>query len=149
MLLLTLLLACGEVGPPDIPADGPAPAEAVQAVRLELHEAHQAWSEGRHAEARARVHSAYARWFEPLEPALRARDADGTLAVEVAFGRLGARVGRRGDALTVAQEVQGVTREMDALVQLLPQPEAAPAAPAAGAPQAEEVALPAHLVGGG
>lgn len=148
MLLLTLLIACGEVAPPDVPAEGPAPAEAVQAVRLELHEAHQAWSEGRHAEAQARVHSSYARWFEPLEPALRARDPDATLALEVAFGTLGARVGRKGDALTVAQQVQGVTRSMDALVQLLPQPEEAAPLPPTDAPQAEEVALPPHLVGG-
>jgi hypothetical protein len=147
MLLLALMLACGEGEPPDPPVGGPTPPEAVQAVRLELHAAHQAWSEGRRPEAQARVHSAYAQYVEPLEPALRARDADRTLALEYAFGALGARMARKGDALAVAQQVQGVTRELDGLVSLLPQDETPPPPPV-DAPKAEEVTLPSHLVEG-
>jgi hypothetical protein len=145
MLLLVLMLACGDPAPPAPPADGPSPAEAVQAVRLELHEAHQAWSEGRASEAQARVHSAYARWFEPLEPALRAREPDRTLALEYAYGRLGARMGRSGDALAIAQQVQGVTREMDELVATLPATAAAPG-PVVHGPTSEDATLPSHLV---
>jgi hypothetical protein len=147
MLLLALMLACGEGAPPDPPAEGPTPSEAVQSVRLELHGAHQAWSEGRRPEAQARVHSAYAQYVEPLEPALRARDPDRTLRLEYAFGALGARMARKGDALTVAQQVQGVTRELDGLVSLLPHDEAAPVPPV-DAPKAEDATLPSHLTEG-
>ena len=147
MLLLALMLACGEGAPPDPPADGPTPPEAVQSVRLELHTAHQAWSEGRRPEAQAMVHSAYAEFVEPLEPALRARDPDRMLQLEYAFGALGARMARKGDALTVAQQVQGVTRELDGLVSLLPPTEAAVVAPV-DAPMAEVATLPSHPIEG-
>ena len=148
MMLLMLMLACGAPTPPAPPADGPSPSEAVQAVRLELHEAHQAWSEGRRSEAQARVHAAYAQWFEPLEPALRAREPDRTLALEYAYGRLGARMGRSGDALAIAQQVQGITREMDDLVAILPATAAVPG-PVVNAPKSEDVSLPSHLVSEG
>lgn len=147
MMMLALMLACGEGSPPDPPAEGPTPSEAVQSVRLELHAAHQAWSEGRRPEAQARVFSSYAQHVEPLEPALRAREPDRTLQLEYAFGALGARMAGKGDALTVAQQVQGVTRELDALVALLPQTAAAPAPPV-DAPTAEDVRLPSHLTEG-
>jgi len=145
MLLLALMLACGEGPPPAPPSGGLTPPEAVQAVRLELHAAQQAWSEGRRDEARARVQAAYADHVEPLEPALRARDPDRVLALEYAFGALGGRMARKGDALTVAQQVQGVTRELDGLVAMLPQA-ATPAPSTVEAPQAQAVELPSHLV---
>ena len=145
MMLLALMLACGEGPPPEPPAGGLTPTEAVQAVRLELHEAHQAWSEGRRPEAQARVEAAYAQHVEPLEPALRALDGDRVLALEYSFGVLGGRMARKGDALTLAQQVQGVTRELDGLVALLPRG-AAPAPPPVDAPKTQEVELPSHLV---
>lgn len=114
-------------------------------MRLELHAAQQAWSEGRRDEARARVQAAYADHVEPLEPALRARDPDRVLALEYAFGALGGRMARKGDALTVAQQVQGVTRELDGLVEMLPQA-ATPAPSPVEAPRAQAVELPSHLV---
>lgn len=144
LLLLALMMACGEGTLPDPPAEGPTPSEAVQSVRLELHSAHQAWSEGRRPEAQARVHSAYAQYVEPLEPALRARDPDRMLELEYAFGALGARMARKGDALTVAQQVQGVTRELDGLVSLLPQDQVI-AAPPVDAPRSQDAPLPSHL----
>ncbi|MEC8425346.1 MAG: hypothetical protein VX000_16290, partial [Myxococcota bacterium] len=60
MLLFAFMLACGQGTLPAPPAEGPSPSDSVQAVRLELHGAHQAWSEGRRPEAQARVQAAYA-----------------------------------------------------------------------------------------
>jgi len=145
MMLLALMLACGEGPPPAPPSGGLTPPEAVQAVRLELHAAQQAWSEGRLDEAQARVQAAYADHVEPLEPALRARDAERVLALEYAFGALSGRMARKGDALTVAQRVQGVTRELDGLVELLPVGAASAPEPVE-APKAQAVELPSHLV---
>ena len=146
MLVLLTMLACGEAELPSPPEDGPSALDAAEAVRVEVHAAHQAWSEGRHPEASARVRGAYSRYFEPLEPALRARDPQRTLALEYEFGVLGARLQGKADAQVVAQQVQQLTRDMDSLVSLLPMTPTT-SVPVDGAPKGEEVALPSHLVG--
>ena len=149
--LLFWSLGCqpAPVGPPVEPL--PGADERVQALRLDLHAAQQAWSEGRREEARARVVLTYRDQFEPMERSLRSLDPVATLELEYAFGDLERRMRRNRDALGLAQAVQRITRGTDELVAALPaapaDPTAAPA-PAAAAPTAEATPLPAHLRSG-
>lgn len=148
---VSLVTACADgasdepVAPPDTP-----PAARIQTLRLSLHEAQRAWSEGRREEAQARVRAAYRDEFEPLEPLLRPLDPVATLRLEYRFGALERQVSRSGDALAVAESVQQITRGADALVAELP-PELSPVqedTPTVGSPKAETTELPAHLRGG-
>ena len=146
--LMMLALACDrEVTPPPLQPLPEAP-DRMQALRMELHAAQQAWSEGRGQEARAQVALTYREQFEPMEGALRSVDPVATLELEYAFGDLERRMRRSRDALGVAQTVQRITRGTDALVAQLPPPPADPSAPTvapAAAPKAEAAPLPAHL----
>jgi hypothetical protein len=129
----------------------PGADERVQTLRLDLHAAQQAWSEGRREEARARVLRTYRDQFEPMERSLRSLDPVATLELEYAFGDLERRMRRNSDALGLAQAVQRITRGTDELVAALPAAPADPTAapvPSAAAPTAEAAPLPAHLRSG-
>jgi len=69
----------------------------IDRTRSMVSKAVAALAAGRGAEADRMVLDAYLEGFEPLEPRLRARDAEATLAVEVAFRDLRAAI-KRGDA---------------------------------------------------
>ena len=74
-----LALACDRA--PEVPADdlGPTADERLVSLKADVIHAHDAWAAERRREAVATVHAAYARHFEPMEPALRDRDPVGTL----------------------------------------------------------------------
>lgn len=148
MILFTALVACSGSGPEaSLEALDATPRDQVQQLRLSLHEAQRAWSEGRKEEAAVRVPQIYAETFAPLEPLLRTVDAVETLQLEYRFGSLAQQFARTNDALAVAGTIQAITRGTDALVAALPEELAGPVpetAPVQG-PRAETAELPPHL----
>jgi high-affinity iron transporter len=81
----------------------------IDRTRSMVRKAVAAAAAGRAGEADRMVLDAYLEGFEPLEPRLRARDADGTLAVEVAFRDLRAAIKRAdaGDVRSSASRLEG------------------------------------------
>src|SRR5207245_8294480 len=72
----------------------PAAATALERTRAMLREAVARFDDGHPREADRRVLDAYLEGFEPLEPRLRARDAQTTAAVEGGFRELRAALQR-------------------------------------------------------
>lgn len=72
----------------ETPFTAPAAAASAERTRELVRAAVAAHAAGRHADADRLAIDAYLQGFEPLEPQLRARDADGTLAIESAFREL-------------------------------------------------------------
>ncbi|MBI3932214.1 MAG: FTR1 family protein [Acidobacteria bacterium] len=84
----------------EAPFTEPPAAEGIERTRRVVREALAAFATGRGEDADRLVLDAYLSGFEPLEPGLRARDADATAAVEAAFFELRGAL-REGDALGV------------------------------------------------
>lgn len=110
------------VGHPDPPAgvvharresafQEPPAGVGIDATRRLLHQALRSAQAGDFAAADRLALDAYLQGFEPLEPRLRVRDPQGTLAVETSFGQLRGAIAR-GDA-------PGARREGEALEEAL------------------------------
>lgn len=128
LVCLALLLGLGAWGcsdrgdaPEEVAAE-PSPEERVEALKLQLGQAHRAWSEGKREDAQRMVREAYSQHFEPLEPALRVRDPLGTLALEYAFGRLEKTFGEPGNPVVVIEEVRALNRAVAEAVAALSEP---------------------------
>jgi high-affinity iron transporter len=90
----------------------PAAGVGIEGTRRLVKQALAARRDGRGAEADRRVLDAYLEGFEPLEPRLRARDAEATLAVEVAFRDLRAALAGDDDAAAVAARAAELDRRL-------------------------------------
>lgn len=126
LLLASGALGCSDRGESSEAQQGePLPEERVEAIKLQLGQAHRAWSEGQREEAQRLVREAYAAHFEPLEPALRMKDPLGTLALEYAFGRLEETFGQPGNPVVVIEEVRALNKAVaEAVAALSVPPEA-------------------------
>ena len=91
--------------PPAWPSRAPATCCAAAVV---------AFDEGRAHEADRRVMDAYLEGFEPLEPRLRARDAEATASVEAGFRDLRVAL-QQGDARAVRATEHDLDRVLDSL----------------------------------
>lgn len=132
-LVFSVLLGCADP-PPAAPVVAPKPApvapaavpgtpglvmvatppalsdsqQQVDEIRRDLQAAQRLWSDQKRAEAAAAVRRTYQERFEPLEPALRAVDPQGTLSLEYDFGRLARTLSRPGKAAEVGVEVRAL-----------------------------------------
>lgn len=84
----------------------PPAGVGIERTRRLVKQALAARREGRPAEADRLVLDAYLQGFEPFEPRLRARDAAGTLAVEVAFRDLRAALSGKDAALVATRAAE-------------------------------------------
>ena len=87
---------------------------ALERTRDMLRAALVSFEEGRAHEADRRVMDAYLEGFEPLEPRLRARDAEATSAVETGFRDLRVAL-QRGDARAVRATEHDLDRVLEGL----------------------------------
>src|SRR5882672_158595 len=87
---------------------------ALERTRDMLRAAFVSFDEGRAHEADRRVMDAYLEGFEPLEPRLRARDAEATAAVEAGFRDLRVAL-QRGDTRAVRATERDLDRVLDGL----------------------------------
>jgi len=87
---------------------------ALERTRDMLRAALVSFEEGRAHEADRRVMDAYLEGFEPLEPRLRARDAEATAAVEAGFRDLRVAL-QQGDGRAVRATEHDVERVLDSL----------------------------------
>ena len=87
---------------------------ALERTRDMLRAALVSFEEGRAHEADRRVMDAYLEGFEPLEPRLRARDAEATAAVEAGFRDLRVAL-QQGDGRGVRATEHDVERVLDSL----------------------------------
>lgn len=87
---------------------------ALERTRDMLRAALVSFEEGRAHEADRRVMDAYLEGFEPLEPRLRARDAEATAAVETGFRDLRVAL-QQGDARAVRTTEHELDRVLDGL----------------------------------
>jgi high-affinity iron transporter len=87
---------------------------ALERTREMLRAALVSFEEGRAHEADRRVMDAYLEGFEPLEPRLRARDAEATAAVETGFRDLRVAL-QQGDARTVRATEHDLDRVLEGL----------------------------------
>ena len=94
----------------------PPASLALQRTRDMLRAALVSFEEGRAHEADRRVMDAYLEGFEPLEPRLRARDAEATAAVETGFRDLRVAL-QQGDARAVRVTEHDLDRMLEGLAQ--------------------------------
>jgi high-affinity iron transporter len=87
---------------------------ALERTRAMLRAALVSFEEGRAHEADRRVMDAYLEGFEPLEPRLRARDAEATAAVEAGFRDLRVAL-QQGDGRAVRATEHDLERVLDSL----------------------------------
>ena len=87
---------------------------ALERTRDMLRAALASFEEGRAHEADRRVMDAYLEGFEPLEPRLRARDAEATAAVETGFRDLRVAL-QQGDARAVRATEHDLDRVLESL----------------------------------
>jgi high-affinity iron transporter len=87
---------------------------ALERTRDVLRAALASFEEGRAHEADRRVMDAYLEGFEPLEPRLRARDAEATAAVEAGFRDLRVAL-QQGDGRAVRATEHDLERVLDSL----------------------------------
>jgi high-affinity iron transporter len=92
----------------------PPASLALERTRDMLRAALVSFEEGRAHEADRRVMDAYLEGFEPLEPRLRARDAEATSAVETGFRDLRVAL-QRGDARAVRATEHDLDRILEGL----------------------------------
>jgi high-affinity iron transporter len=87
----------------------------IDRTRTLLRRAVALYDAGRSRDADRMVLDAYLQGFEPLEPRLRARDADGTLAAEAGFRELRAAISAGEQPGRVRDRGQSLDRQLDGL----------------------------------
>jgi high-affinity iron transporter len=95
----------------EAPFQEPPAGAGIERTRGLVRQALSAWRAGSAREADRRVLDAYLQGFESLEPRLRARDAEGTLAVEAAFRDLRGAIAQ-GDGQAVPARAQDLDRAL-------------------------------------
>lgn len=111
----------------------PQGAGALDIARTKLAESLAAYEAGRSGEATELALAAYLDGFEPVEPALTARDQALMTRIETAMGGLRASIGRRASKVEVAGEISRLDALLDAAGRALAPEQSNPASSFVGA----------------